>query len=295
MKNFIGSRVLPDLVYHHPRDMREALGLLNELAGECKIISGCTDLIPAIRRGAWSFDDGLNVVDIKGMKELTSIKKDGDTICIGAATRLSEIVHSPVIREHAPVLADAVNEMASLQVRNSATIGGNICTASPAADTAPPLLVLDAQAKVKSFDKEELVPLNQFFVGPGETVLGSKNILTEIQFPILRPDEKTYRIKLGRRNAFTLSVISVATWVKVKDGVFDGVRIALGAVAPIPMRAKNAEEYLTGKEATAQVIDKGAKVVEGEVKPISDVRANAEYRKDMAYILTKRALMACVN
>ena len=295
MKNFIGSRVLPDLVYHHPRDMREALGLLNEIAGECKIISGCTDLIPAIRRGAWSFDDGLNVVDIKGMKELTSIKKDGDTICIGAATRLSEIVHSPVIREHAPVLADAVNEMASLQVRNSATIGGNICTASPAADTAPPLLVLDAQAKVKSFDKEELVPLNQFFVGPGETVLGSKDILTEIQFPILRPDEKTYRIKLGRRNAFTLSVISVATWVKVKDGVFDSVRIALGAVAPIPMRAKNAEEYLTGKEATAQVIDKGAKVVEGEVKPISDVRANAEYRKDMAYILTKRALMACVN
>ena len=295
MKNFIGSRVLPDLVYHHPRDMREALGLLNEIAGECKIISGCTDLIPAIRRGAWSFDDGLNVVDIKGMKELTSIKKDGDTICIGAATRLSEIVHSPVIREHTPVLADAVNEMASLQVRNSATIGGNICTASPAADTAPPLLVLDAQAKVKSFDKEELVPLNQFFVGPGETVLGSKDILTEIQCPILRPDEKTYRIKLGRRNAFTLSVISVATWVKVKDGVFDSVRIALGAVAPIPMRAKNAEEYLTGKEATAQVIDKGAKVVEGEVKPISDVRANAEYRKDMAYILTKRALMACVN
>ena len=295
MRNFIGSRALPNLVYHHPTDLKEALSVLNELPGEFRVIAGCTDVIPAIRRGVWSFDQGLNVVDIKGIRTLHSITKDGDTIRIGAATRLSDIEHSSLIREHAPILADTVREMASLQVRNSGTIGGNLCSASPAADTAPPLLVLDANVRVEGINKEELVPLTRFFVGPGETTLGPREILTEIQFPVMKNDERSWRIKLGRRDAFTLSIISVATWVKIKEGYFDAVRIALGAVAPTPMRATEAEKYLVGKEANEDVIDEAVRIVAGEVRPISDVRASAEYRKDMAHILTKRALLACLK
>lgn len=292
MRNFLGSRALPNFIYHRPTNMEEALWLLKNLKGECKIIAGCTDFIPAIRRGAWSFSDGLNVIDIKGIKELSLIAKEGERIRIGAATKLSEIVRSPTIRKHALVLAEAVREMGSLQVRNFGTVGGNLCTASPAADTAPPFLVLDAKVKVKGIGKEEIVPLTKFFVGPGETILGSREILTEIQFPAMKPDEQHCWIKMGRRNGFTLSVISLATRVKVKDGVFDTVRIALGAVAPTPMRATEAEGYLIGKEKSAHVINEGCKIVAREVKPISDVRASSEYRKDMAYVLTKRALMA---
>ena len=294
MRNFLGSRALPEVVYHRPTNIEEALRLLNEPRGEYRVIGGCTDLIPAIRRGAWSFGDGLSLVDIKGIRELDSVKKDGDTIRIGAATRLSEIARSSVLREHAHILCDAISEMGSLQVRNSGTIGGNLCTASPAADTAPPLLVLDARVKVRGIDKEELVSLEKFFLGPGKTILDPKQILLEIQFPVLKPDEKSYWIKMGRRDAFTLSVISVATWTKITSGVFDAIRIALGAVAPSPMRAFKTEKYLVGREASERTIEEAAKMIASEVKPISDVRASAEYRRDMSCVLTKKAIMSCL-
>jgi carbon-monoxide dehydrogenase medium subunit len=295
MKQFIGSRVLPDLVYHYPKGIQEALGLLKELKGESKVIAGCTDLIPAIRRGAQSFDDGLNMIDVKRIGALCSISKEEDRIKVGAAVRLTEIAHSPIILKYAPVLAEAVDEMASQQIRNIGTVGGNLCTASPAADTAPPLLVLDAQVRIKGIENEKTVPLKDFFLGPGQTLLGPKDILAEIEFPALGPEAKTSRIKLGRRNAFTLSVVSVAITAKIRKGVFDAVRIALGAVAPIPMRAQKAEGYLNGKEVNGQTIEEGAKIAAGEVKPISDVRASAEYRKDMVHVLTKRALTACIE
>lgn len=295
MRNFIGSRVLPRMIYHRPKNIREAFQLLNARKGEWKVIAGCTDFIPAIRRGTWSFEEGLNLIDIKGVKELNFIKKERNKIRIGAATRLSDLVRSSLIQEQAPILANAINEMASLQIRNSGTIGGNLCTASPAADTAPPLLVLDAKVKVRGMDREELFPLTKFFLGPGKTVIRPREILNEIEFPVMKPDEKSCWIKMGRRDTFTLSVISVATWVRVKDGVFKAVRIALGAVAPTPIRAWKAEEYLMGKKTTSEVIEEGARIVATEVRPISDVRASAEYRKDMAHVLTKRGLMACLK
>jgi carbon-monoxide dehydrogenase medium subunit len=180
--------------------------------------------------------------------------------------------------------------MGSLQVRNLGTIGGNLCNASPAADTAPPLLVLNAKVKVRSINKQRLVPLQEFFMGPGKTTLTPEEILTEVQIPLIKPTGNSYFIKFGRRNAFTLSIVSVATLVKVENGVFDDIRIALGSVAPTPIRASKAEEHLIGHKVNEQVIDDGVNVVANEVKPISDVRASAEYRRDMAYVLTKRAI-----
>ena len=291
MRNFVGLRALPKIEYHRPTELEQALKLLSELKEDCKIIAGGTDLIPAARQGRMSSPGHIHhIMDISSIKELDYVIKDDGMIRIGAATRLSEIGMSTVVKEHVPILADAASQMGSLQVRNLGTIGGNLCNASPAADTAPSLLVLDAKVNVRGIDKQRLVPLMGFFIGPGETILAPGEILAEVQIPLTKPAGSSCFIKLGRRNAFTLSIVSVATLVKVKNGIFDDVRIALGSVAPTPIRASKAEEHLIGEEVSEQVIDDGANVVASEVKPISDVRASAQYRRDMSSILTKRAI-----
>lgn len=295
MRNLLGLRAIPQIEYHRPTELTEALKLLAELKEGYRIIAGGTDLVPAARRGGVSLPNHTHIIDISSIKELDYIVKDDGMIRIGAVTRVSEIGVSTVVKEHVPIVADAASQLGSLQVRNLGTIGGNLCNASPAADTAPPLLVLDAKVNVRGIDGQRLVPVTELFTGPGKTILAPGEILAEIQIPTTEATAGSCFIKLGRRNAFTLSIVSVATLVKVKDGIFDDVRIALGAVAPTPIRASKAEEYLTGKETREQVIDEGAKIVAGEVKPISDVRASEEYRRDMSYILTKRAINCSVQ
>jgi carbon-monoxide dehydrogenase medium subunit len=185
--------------------------------------------------------------------------------------------------------------MASPQVRNQGTLGGNLANASPAADTAPPLLTLDARLVLKSLERDRAVPLNQFFSAPGMTILTPDEILAGIQIPIPQNGGKACFLKLGRRNAFTLSVVSAAAWVKVEKKTIGDIRIALGAVAPTPLRALKAEGYLKGKKVSQETIHEGAKLVMDEIQPISDVRASAAYRKDMSYVLTRRAMLSCVN
>lgn len=290
MRNFVGLRAIPKIEYHRATELGEALKLLSQHKENCKIIAGGTDLIPAARRRRTLLPEHMHIVDISSIEGLDYIIKDGDMIRIGAITRVSEIEMSTVIKGNALILAKAASQMGSLQVRNLGTIGGNLCNASPAADTAPPLLVLNAKVKVRSINKQRLVPLQEFFMGPGKTTLTPEEILTEVQIPLIKPTGNSYFIKFGRRNAFTLSIVSVATLVKVENGVFDDIRIALGSVAPTPIRASKAEEHLIGHKVNEQVIDDGVNVVANEVKPISDVRASAEYRRDMAYVLTKRAI-----
>lgn len=295
MRNLVGLMAIPQIDYHRPTELREALELLHEFKAGCKIIAGGTDLIPAARRGRVTSSVHLHIIDISAIKDLEYIIKDNDTIRMGPLTRLSEIEVSSLVKEHVPMLAYAASQVGSLQIRNLGTIGGNLCNASPAADTAPPLLAVDAKVNVRSIDNQRLVPLKEFFAGPGETILAPGEILAEVQIPVTEPTAGSCFIKLGRRNAFTLSIVSVATLVKVKDEVFDEVRIALGAVAPTPIRALKAEEYLIGQKASEEVIDEGARAVTSEVEPISDVRASAEYRKDMSYILAKRAISFSVQ
>lgn len=295
MRNFVGLRAMPRIEYHRPTELEQALELLSEHKEDCKIIAGGTDLIPAARQGRMLLPRRIHIIDISSIKELDYIIKDGALIRIGATARLSEIGMSAVVKEHLPILADAASQMGSLQVRNLGTIGGNLCNASPAADTASPLLVLDARVNVRGIDRQRLVPLKGFFTGPGKTTLAPGEILAEVQIPLTKPAGSSCFIKLGRRNAFTLSIVSVATLVKVKDGIFDDIRIALGSVAPTPFRASKAEEHLIGEKVNEQVIDDGANVVASEVKPISDVRAGAEYRRDMSLVLTKRAISLSVQ
>jgi CO/xanthine dehydrogenase FAD-binding subunit len=293
MSNYVGLKNLPAMTYHRPESLEEALRLLEELPGESRVIAGGTDFIPSIRRGKWSFPDGLNLIDLRRVAALRYIEQEGDVLRIGAATRLSDILRTDRTREAAPLLWEAVNDLASFQVRNSATLGGNLCTASPAADTAPPLLALEASAKIVTSRGEVLVPLTDFFLGPGRTILGKTDVLAEVRFPMVSPETKYRWLKLGRRGAFTLSVVSVAMCIRMHGGKYTAVRIALGAVAPTVLRARQAEEYLTNRPVDSRTIEQAARIATGEVRPISDVRASAAYRREMVYALISRGMAYC--
>ncbi len=277
---------IPEINYFRASTLEEALELLNKLES-VKVLAGGSDLLIDLKIRRYEVK---NVVDISGIKELNYIEDRGEHVAIGAATKLQDIVESPIIATKAPVLAEAVNEMASWQIRNVATIGGNLCNASPAADTAPPLLVLNARLRLVSLEGEREVPITGFFLGPRKTVLRKGELLREIVVPYERGAGASF-IKLGRRNAFTLSVVAVATLVKVRNGIFDDVRVALNSVAPKPVRAVSVERFLKSREISMSAIEEGAKRVLQDISPISDVRASADYRKEMSVVLTKESLL----
>lgn len=291
MTEFIGSRTLPASVYHRPTGLAEVLSLMQEVS-PAVLVAGCTDFIPALRKGVWSYPDGIGLIDLRQVPELTGITRDDNTLVIGGATRLKEIVASQLIQEQVPLLAQAVQEMASLQVRNSATIGGNLCTASPAADTAPPLLALKAELNLlDSQGQEERLPLSDFFTGPGQTVLGPDRLLTAIHIPIPAQNARFYRKKMGLRKAFTISVISMALQASVQKDRLQDVALAFGAVAPTPMRATEVEQLLEGQALSPDLLDQAAALAARAVNPISDVRASADYRREMASVFTRRGLL----
>ncbi len=284
--------MLPRFKYLRPKSFEEALELLDKYGEQAKLLAGGTDLIVKMKDGVVK---PKYVIDLSRLEELKFISKEDGVIKIGALTTLREIETSPIIRENVHVLSDAVEKMASWQIRNLGTIGGNLCNASPAADTAPPLLVLEAELKLTSSEGERMVPIGQFFTGPGETILKNNELLTEIQIPIMSNHAGTAFLKLGRRFAHTLSIVSVATLVVVEDDVFKDVRIALGSVAPTPVRAKKTEDKFRDLSATKDVVEKNRVWVVEDISPISDVRASAEYRKEMSIVLTKRALIEALD
>lgn len=293
MTKFLGSRSLPEMIYHRPSNIEKALDLLDGLEGLVRPVAGCTDFIPSLRRGALSFKDRLHIVDLRRVKDLNQIGMSGGRIRIGAAVTLSSILASELIAQHVPLLWEAIDDMASWQIRNTGTVGGNLCTASPAADTAPPLLVMDGEVVLRSKNEFRKLPLDEFFLTSGRTVLKEREILTEIQLQAQPPEHRSKRIKLGRRSVFALSIVSVAVRIGIMGRRFQTVRIALGSVAPTPLRAWKAEEYLTGRIFNREAIEHSAKLAAEETKPIDDVRATAAYRKDMTKVLTGQALNSC--
>jgi len=284
--------MLPKFEYFRPKNLEEALNLLDKYGEQAKLLAGGTDLIVKMKDRVI---EPKYIIDLSCLKELRFISKENGVIRVGALTTLREIETSPIIQEHVHVLSDAVEKMASWQIRNLGTIGGNLCNASPAADTAPPLLILEAKLKLNSPEEERIVPVEQFFTGPGETILKNNELLTEIQIPIIPDNSGAAFLKLGRRVAHTLSIVSVATLAIVEDNVFKDVRIALGSVAPTPIRARKTENKFRGLLATEDVIEENCGCVMEDINPISDVRASAEYRKEMSIVLTKRALFEALS
>lgn len=280
-------RPIPPFTYHRPTTLEEAVALLGETRG-VKVIAGGTDLIVKTRDGA-PVPEAL--VDIGQIKELDYVCEGAGMLRIGALTTHSDVLRSSLVSEKVPVLAQAVGAIGCVQIRNRGTIGGNLCNASPAADTAPPLLVLDAHLKVVSSRGTRIIPLTGFFRGPGETALMEDELLCEVQIPIPGEDVGMGFHKLGRRRAHTLSLVSAAASLKVDDGMCGEARVALGAVAPTPLRVWGVENRLMGRRLTEELVKGAAAAAMEEVRPITDVRASAEYRREMSRALTERVLL----
>jgi len=273
--------------YYRPDNIQELLEFVNKVGARGKILAGGTDLISGVRAGKITLPE--NVIDIN-RAGLNSIDYSGGVVNVGAAAKLSDISASNIVTTRIPILAAAISEMGSTQVRNMGTIGGNLCNASPAADTAPPLLVLDSKLHIMGAGGEKVVSVHEFFLGPGKNLLSPKEVLTRIEVPMQPLDAKCAFVKLGRRKSLTLSTVCVAAIVRTKNGTFEDARIALGAVAPTPLRIRKAEESIKGKRVCEESIDEASTIVRNEVKPITDVRASEEYRREMSYELTKKTL-----
>jgi CO/xanthine dehydrogenase FAD-binding subunit len=276
--------------YCAPASVDEAATVLR--GGDVTILASGTDLMPQTQAGRARF--GRVLMNIRRIPELRGIAVEQGAIRIGTLTTVAELMESDVIRRDLPVLVEAGDQFASDQLRNTATIGGNICNASPAGDLLVPLLILDAEVELVSMPGEtresRQVPLREFFVGPGKTARKASELLVAVWVP--RPPEGFVARfhKFGTRPALDIAAISIGIGGVLQRGVLTQVRIAFGAVAPTPIRAPKTEAALEARALTVDTISAVAQIAHDEVRPISDVRASEWYRRELIHNLTKRVL-----
>ncbi len=275
--------------YIKPKNLNDLLNNKKETEGRGAVIAGGTNLIPQMQEKIKSPEFLIDVCDLQ---ELSQIKEENGMISIGAGTTIADIASSDIINVKSPILASAARQLGNPLVRNRATIGGNLADASPAADTAPPLLALEAFLFLESEGGgQREVPLEQFFTGPNQTVMKANEVMTRICFSEPEHPLNGGYIKLGLRKAMAISVVSVAVMLDVEEGICRKARIALGSVAPKPVRAYGVEKNLEGKELNRDVIEASANKVTKDISPISDIRASAKYRQHTSSVLLKRAIL----
>ena len=274
-----------------PSSVKEASAIVKEKGPGGRFLAGGTDLVIAVK------EKGLMpsyVVDLKRIPGLSGIREERDgSLTIGALTTMREVETSPIIRKRYPFLAQSAAEVGSVQIQNRATIGGNMANATPSADVAPSLLVLDAKAKIAGLNGERVIELEQFFRGPGQTVMSPEEILTAILIPASTPGLVGEYIKFSPREMMDLAYIGVAVALVLngKQKRCEKARVALGAVSPTPMRARRAEALLERQIMTEELAEQAGAEASRECKPISDVRSSADYRREMVRVNTKRALL----
>jgi CO/xanthine dehydrogenase FAD-binding subunit len=281
--------------YAAPETVEDAAKLAAD--GTATIFAGGTDLMPQTKAGAKVFSQTLlNLRRVEGMRG--AIEERGE-IRIGALTTVTDVLKNELLRAAAPVLCDAADKFASGQIRNSATIGGNICNASPAADMIIPLLLLGAEVELVSWVDDEanwrLIPLKNFFKGPGQSKLRKNEILKAVKFRTPQTDFVAGFVKFGTRPALDISVVSVGIGGQLNSGVLTNARVAFGAVAPVPMRGLETEAVIEGKKIDDKIIKAAASKAAAEVAPIDDVRASAWYRRELIQTLTGRLLRDVVQ
>lgn len=276
---------IPKFQYHSPESLEEALSLLSELDNASPVIGG-TDLMIAMRNGA---SVPSHVVDLNEINELNYIEEVEGVIKIGATATHMQVATNPLmVRVHA--LVDSVSRIGSPQIRNRGTITGNICNASPAADSAPPLLVHGAEVEIQSVDDKRVIPIADLFAGPKINSLENGELLTEIRIPAPQAGSASSYKRIGRRKAFTLSIVSAAAYIQMDGETCTDAKVAFGSVAATPIRVPEAEKILTGSTLDDETVKAASAAVYEAVKPITDVRGTAEYRKDMCPVLMRRAI-----
>lgn len=278
--------------YLEPATIEEAVSLLGKYDGKAKVVAGGTDLVVQIREKLIAPEYVVDIGYISGLDRIDYDETQG--LRIGALTTIRAIEKSSKICQVYPAIAQSAGLLGSVAIRNVATIGGNLCNAAPSADTAPALIGLSAKGKIIGPDGEKIVSLEEFFTGPGCIVCEPGELLVEIQVPVPSPGTRGVYLKHGR-SAIDLATVGVAVIMTMEPGaVCRDVKIVLGAVAPTPMRARKAEEVLRGKKVEPALIEKSAQAAADEARPITDVRASAEYRKEMIKVYTRRAIAQLV-
>lgn len=278
--------------YLRPGVLSDALQLLQEWGDQAHVLAGGTDLLIKMRRGTVKPEA---VVDISAINELRGIDYKNDYVVIGALTTHSQICQSMKMGEWAQVLVKACLELGSQQIRNRASIGGNVGNASPAGDSIPPLYVLEAEVHLNSLKGERWVPVEEFFTGPGTTVCKSGELITEIRFRPLERGTKSFFHKIGQRRAVTIAKVSAAGILNLEGTNVRSCRFALGAVGPTVIRLHKAEEFLTGKNLTGDLADEVADLAGELCSPISDIRSTVDYRRRMASVLIRRGLKSILK
>ncbi len=282
--------------YERPASLAEAVALLRE--GGVTILAGGTDLMPQTQQGVRAFQPVL--MNITRIPEPRGIEDGARAIRIGALATITEILDSPLVREHLPVLAAAADCFGSDQLRNWATVGGNIANASPAGDMIIPLLLLDAELELASAGeggqvRSRRMALKDFFTGPRQTRLEPHEILVAIHVPRPGGDFVAEFVKFGARPALDISLVSVGIAGMRKNGALENARVAVGAAAPTAIRVQRTEAALNGRRLDAEAIQAVAESAAREINPISDVRGSAWYRREMVANITKRILRDVAN
>ena len=275
---------MSEALYFAASTISEAMKLLGQYGKKAVILAGGTDLVPRIN--TYGLKPGALIY--VGKLGLDYIKEEKGRMVIGAATPMAKIAGSKAVAKKAAALSEAALQAGTAAVRTAGTIGGNLANASPAADLATPLLVLDADLSLVSQKKKRMVALKDFFKGPGQTVLQPGEMIKEVSFPI--PKGKTAFVKLGRRKALTLSVVNAAVRLEVNRKKCQEARIALGSVAPTPLRCPKAEGLLKDQEISKDLIAQCASEAMAASSPIDDQRASAWYRKKAGAAVVAKAL-----
>jgi carbon-monoxide dehydrogenase medium subunit len=278
--------MLPEFELLHPRTLPEALILL---AGTGAMpIAGGTNVIVDLRAGKHR---PRALVDVARLPGLRGVRREDGHLIIGGGTTISDLLADPLIAEHAPALREAAAVFANPLIRNRATVGGNLADASPAADTAPPLLALDAEVELAGQGGTRSVPLAEFLVGVRTTLRRPDELLTAVRFPVPPDGSVSHFHKVGLRRADAISVLSVALVVTCDAaGRCTAVRIALGALAPRPLRASAAEALLIGEKLTPATVAEAARLAGGATLPIDDIRGSAGYRREVTEVVVRRLL-----
>jgi aerobic carbon-monoxide dehydrogenase medium subunit len=272
-----------------PGSVDDCLRALKGRGSDVQLLAGGTDLLPQLKNGL--IKPGT-VVDLSGVADLRVLEGDAQRgFRVGAAVTARTLERDPRIRATYPALAESAALVGSIQIRNLATVGGNLCNAAPSADMAPPLVALEAEAVIVSANGRRRVPVAAFFSGVRKTVLAPDELLVELVIPAPGPRSGGAYLRHTPRRELDIAVVGVASQIALSDGVCAKARIALAAVAPTPVRATAAEQALTGQPLTPQTIVRAADLAVEAARPISDQRGSAEFRRHLVRVLTRRTLM----
>ncbi|RLC58115.1 MAG: xanthine dehydrogenase family protein subunit M [Candidatus Cloacimonadota bacterium] len=277
--------ILNDFKYYKPQEINETLQLLSEFKENAKILAGGTDLIVHLKEDLVKTE---NVIDIKGITQLNKIDISKDNIFLGSGVTFTEIIESPELKDKLPILWEASKKVASIGIRNRATVVGNICSAVPSLDSAPALLVYDAEIVVQSKNGKRNISIHNWFTGPKQTILKPEELVLGINIPITI-HAGVYE-KLGRYRGEDLAQAGIGIFVdEIKN-----YRFAYCAVGPVPKRMKKLEDFLQGKEISDKLLEEAAELIPNEISPISDIRSSKEYRIHMMKVMFKRGLQESV-